>query len=149
MIVPRGITATGAILTAIAVVLVGPLAGCSKNNNAPTARYTVRGEIAALPVANDPTSDFRVHHEAIPSFRASWPDGPLGMKSMTMPFPVAEGLSLDGLKVGEAIELTFAVDYDPKTGKVSSFRATAVKPLPAGTMLDFGGKPAPAPKAAD
>lgn len=130
-------------LTGLAMALAISLAACRQKPQAPSARYTVRGAVASLPIAGDPTTELRVHHEAIPSFRASWPDGPLGMKSMTMPFPLGEGVSLEGLKIGDPVELTFAVDYDAKSGSVLRYRATAVKPLPADTVLDFGGGPRP------
>ena len=106
-----------------------------------TVSYTVRGEIEELPSADDPAADFRVHHESMPHYQR--PDGTLGMNSMIMPFPPAQSLSLEGLTVGEKIELTFEVDYDASTNAVIAFRATKVTNLPADTALDFSPLPQP------
>ncbi len=98
-------------------------------------RYTVRGQVAMLPIADNPASEFMVRHEAIPHFVGE--GGELGMDTMTMPFPVADGLSIDALKVGEKIELTFEVDFDAQSKKMVAYRAVAVTAIPAETELDF------------
>jgi len=97
-------------------------------------RYTVRGEIVSLPGPGG-RGAFDVRHEAIPDFRSS--DGEVvGMGSMTMPFPLAEGLSLDGFAVGDKIEFTLEVNWDPEATPPQ--RVTRVQKLPAETDLDFG-----------
>lgn len=97
--------------------------------------YVVRGRVAQVPDPQNPASEFQVHHEAIPHFRGS--GGRLGMNVMTMPFPLAEGLSLAEVKVGDVIELTFEVDFDVENDRPVGYRATDVKPLPTDTELDF------------
>lgn len=97
--------------------------------------YTTRGVVAQLPIPAEPGTEFFVRHEAIPDFRASLPDGALGMNAMTMPFPIAEDVSLDGLEIGDKITLTFRVDYDAKTGAIKQYRATSFSELPADTVL--------------
>ncbi len=130
----------------LAMIFAGActLPACKKTESKPAAaeqanirkdRYTVRGEVAMLPTADNPSSEFQVRHEAIPHFVGQ--DGELGMDTMTMPFPLADGLSLAALKVGDKIELTFEVDFDTQTKKMVSYRAIAATPLPAETELDF------------
>src|SRR5690554_5132378 len=69
--------------------------------------YTgIRGEIVTLPDPNVPGSELKIHHEQIRDFKTA--DGTVninsrgiaGMASMTMPFPVGEGVDLSGLSVG-------------------------------------------------
>jgi hypothetical protein len=57
----------------------------------------------ALPKPGDPSSTFSVFHETIPDWLR--PDGSKGMNAMVMPFPLANGVSIDGLAVGDAVEV--------------------------------------------
>ena len=95
-------------------------------------RYTVRGEVVSLPVAGDPRSGFQVHHERIPDFRDMGTGEVKGMNPMAMGFPLAEGVSLEGLQVGDPVELVIEA---PRMG--SMIRVTTVTPLPEGTLLDL------------
>lgn len=95
-------------------------------------RYEVRGEVVRLPSAE--ADALTVRHEAIPGFVGV--DGQVvGMDSMTMPFPLAEGVALDGVEVGDKVEFTLEVAWegDPP------YRITRVEELGAETVLDFGG----------
>lgn len=132
------------IAFAITTAFLSLAPACKRSDSKPAAvaqpiieqhRYTVRGVIEQLPSAAEPTREFQVRHEAIPHFVGQ--NGALGMDTMTMPFPLAEGLSLGSLKIKDVIELTFEVDYDTAAKKFVEYRAVAVKPLPAGTELDF------------
>lgn len=109
------------------------------NNESPdsvnTVRYTVRGRIQALPDENKPTSQFLVHHEPVPSFMRE--GTVVGMKSMTMPFPVAKSLSLDGFFVDDIIELTFEIQLDPETSRTLQYEAISVTRLSPETALVF------------
>jgi Cu/Ag efflux protein CusF len=74
-----------------------------------------------------------VYHEPIDNFVGA--DGKVvGMGTMTMPFPLAKGVSLEGLSVGDIVEVTFEVRWKshPRT------QTTKVVKLPAGTELHFG-----------
>lgn len=105
---------------------------------APTVRqdrYSVRGVIAQLPDPANPAAELQIRHEAIPHFRGQ--SGELGMDTMTMPFPLAKGLALDGLKIGDKVTVSFEVDFDAAADKLLAYRATALEPLPAETELDF------------
>jgi len=118
--------------------------------------YIVRGQIVGLPAEGRPFDELQIHHEAIPDFTDR--DGNVmgsknmagmegmkdmkdtkpmatGMKAMTMPYPVAKGLSLDGLAIGDFIEFTFDVTW----GKdYPTYAITKITKLPADTKLDFG-----------
>lgn len=125
------------------VVLLLGLAACSSpQETAPAAggsRHTVRASVVALPGAD---SMLHLHHEAIDDFPGQ--DGkPMGMDSMTMPFPVTKDLPLDGIAVGDRVEVTLLVDWKAD----SSVQVVEVKELPADAPpLVFGeAKPAGSP----
>ncbi|MFG0257082.1 MAG: hypothetical protein ACF8GE_04185 [Phycisphaerales bacterium JB043] len=127
------------------LVVAALLAGCSPSSeNASTdtpessdsiARYTVRGRITSIPAEGVPTSQFLVHHEPIPSFVSG--GKVVGMNEMTMPFPLAEGLSLEGYFVDDVIELTFEVHHDPETGINQGYEAVSLTRLSPDTQLVF------------
>ena len=97
--------------------------------------YTVRGRITELPDEGRPASEFAVHHEPIPSFLSG--GEVVGMASMTMPFPLKEGVSIDGLSVGQAVEMTFEVTYDYESKSPINVQTTKISPLPKDTVLVF------------
>ncbi|MBK7403789.1 MAG: copper-binding protein [Phycisphaerales bacterium] len=109
----------------------------------PTQSYTVRGRIVTLPSADRPIDDLEIQHEAIPDY--SDRDGKVyvnskgvqGMSSMTMPFPVAEGVSLEGLKVGDPVEFTFVVTWGED---YPTYAVTKIATLPADTKLEIPGR---------
>lgn len=144
-----------AVLFSVSLCLCGVfLPGCAKKAPPkPTVTsvvYTVRGEVARLPSPTDPASEFMVRHEEIPDFRASLPDGPLGMKPMIMPFTLGPGVSLEGLHIGDKITVRFSVDYGIPDGRLKESRVLALTPLPKDTRLDFsvrGAEPAAVPPA--
>jgi Cu/Ag efflux protein CusF len=73
-----------------------------------------------------------IRHEAIDSFVDR--DGKrVGMDPMSMPFPVAEGLSLAGLAPGDVVRCTLEVDWQQR----SPVKIAAIEKLPAGTQLTF------------
>jgi len=105
------------------------------------AVYTVRGRVESLP-GTRPGSQLRVHHEHIPDFRGRDGqvhrnrDGTAGMLEMSMEFPLAPGVSLEGIAVGDAVELTFEVGWNRPP---PFFAATAMHKLPPGTQLRLTG----------
>ncbi|MEM1445863.1 MAG: copper-binding protein [Planctomycetota bacterium] len=76
-----------------------------------TKVYDVRGFIVALPDPANPASDLQINHEEIPDF-VNVEGEVSGMKAMVMPFPLAPGVSLEGLAVGDPVALSFAVNWD-------------------------------------
>ncbi len=107
--------------------------------------YVVRGEVRRVPIAGEPAAEFVVHHEAIPHYRAS--EGRLGMNVMSMPFPLAPGLSLEGVSIGDKVEVTFEVEFDTEKDQPVAYRATKVELLPSETELNFTPLPRPEPPA--
>jgi Cu/Ag efflux protein CusF len=124
-----------AALAVLAMLALGALAqgACKQEPDAPAAQYTVRGEIKSLP---QPGGDavLYVHHEAIPTF-VTREGQPRGMPSMSMPFGVTDGVSLEGLAAGDKVEMTFAVHWDQNPAT----RVTALRELPADTQLTLSG----------
>lgn len=137
----------------------GVLSGCPKGgapaskaaglDRAPDVSYTTRGVVESLPAADKPTSEFIVRHEAIDDF-LNPVNGKLGMNAMSMPFTLGKGVSLDGIKLGDKVSLTFGVWYKPGAAgtdrkSIDSYAVTRIAALPADTQLEFRpAKPAPA-----
>ena len=104
--------------------------------------YTgIRGEITSFPEPNVPNSELRIRHEQIRDFKTS--DGTInvnskgvaGMASMTMPFPLGEGMNLEGFSVGDKVEFDFTVNWGG--GSSPAWFVTRMEKLPADTELDF------------
>lgn len=142
----RSHTAPARTLPAVAVAclfLALGLSSCGPSSPPPSARdsqpaqplatYSVRGVVIALPDPSRKGSpDLEFHHEAIPQLKDR--DGNVvGMGEMTMPFPLADGVSLEGVKVGDKLDVTFVVDWS----RAPVHRITAWKMLPDETELDF------------
>jgi len=108
------------------------LAACKEPAPAPPAadRYVVRGEIARLPARAG--GELLVRHEAIPGFKDR-SGAAVGMDAMVMGFGVGPGLALEGLAVGDKVEVTFAVDWTSP-----SLTVEKLVRLPADTPLRFG-----------
>lgn len=98
-----------------------------------TAMYEVRGVITSLPDANNPTTSLNIKHEAIPDF-VDARGKTVGMDTMTMPFPPADGLDLAPFAVGDKVEVTFEVTWGPGQ---NGWQATIINPLPTDAELDF------------
>lgn len=110
------------------LALLLPVA-CSKPAG-PVQSYPVRAEVIQLP--DGPNGDLLIRHEAIDGFVDR--DGKaVGMDPMSMPFPVAEGLSLADLKPGDIVRCTVEVDWKQR----SPAKISAIEKLPAGTQLTF------------
>ena len=117
------------LLLALPLLALFLPAACSKPAG-PVQRYQVRAEVVQLP--EGPNSDLMIRHEAIDGFVDR--DGKVvGMEPMSMPFPVAEGLSLADLKPGDVIRCTVEVDWQQR----SPAKISAIEKLPAGTRLTF------------
>ena len=96
--------------------------------------YTVCGQITQLPNPDRPGSELMVHHEMIPDFENA--EGKVvGMNAMIMPFPLAEGVSLEGFEPGDKVEMTFEMRFKPKT----FYEVTEISEIPEETELDLGG----------
>lgn len=129
------------LLVAVAILPL-TLANCSKKSTPPVAlprdhvgwgEYKSQAIVIALP--SDET-ELILKHEAIPYFVSI--EGELvGMQAMEMPFPLGEGVSLDGIQVDSIVKFTFEVDWNP------SYFITSITVLPAETELDFSDREPP------
>jgi hypothetical protein len=94
--------------------------------------YTVRGQIQELPDPRDPLSGLYIRHEAIDDWIGI--DGEVqGMDSMTMPFPVAEDVTFEGIETGDKVTFTLEVNYDADP----AVQVTGVHKLPDDPELEF------------
>jgi hypothetical protein len=99
---------------AILIPLLTVLAACGGGQREPAAEarlYEVHGVIEQLPDPAQPGSELQIRHEAIPTFMSS-DNKVVGMKAMTMPFPVADGVSLQDLNVGDSVAFSLEVQWD-------------------------------------
>jgi Cu/Ag efflux protein CusF len=131
-----------AVLLAFALVT---FAACGSGTPPPppgNADYEVRGEIAKLPDATPP--QIWIRHEAIPDFRNEAGEV-VGMESMTMPFSLAPGLSLEGLAPGDRIGFRLEMRW----GDRAAASVARIEKLPEGTRLAWESAVEPAPPAAD
>jgi Cu/Ag efflux protein CusF len=108
-------------------------AASSEAAAAATERYTVLGTVSKLPDVSGDTNLY-LRHAAIPDYKNEAGEA-VGMKAMTMPFPLADGVSIEGLQEGDPVEFTFTMRWKP-TGH---YEIVKIVELPAGTEIDFDG----------
>jgi Cu/Ag efflux protein CusF len=95
-------------------------------------RYEARGVVSRLPTESAPA--LYVRHETIPDFVGM--DGEVvGMDSMTMPFPLADGVDLAGIEPGDKVAFTLEVEWEGDL----PYRISRIEELPPDTALDLGG----------
>jgi Cu/Ag efflux protein CusF len=98
----------------------------------PTRTYRVRGVIRQLPRADEAGTPLLIHHEAISDFVGISGDVE-PMEAMTMAFPVASEVSLEGLAPGDRIAFDLEVDWTaPPPAQI-----TALEKIPPETELEF------------
>lgn len=115
---------------AFAAVLLAA-AGCA-GKAAPGRDYTVRGQVRQIPDPATPGSGLYIGHEAIDDWVGR--NGEVeGMDPMTMPFEVADGVSIEGIQPGDVIEFTLHVDWEADT----PVEITRLRELPPDTNLVF------------
>jgi len=73
--------------------------------------YEVRGVVRQIRQPGDGKTQLSVLHEAIPDFVGINGDV-VGMKSMTMPFTVADSVDLTGIEPGSRVRFEPSVDWD-------------------------------------
>lgn len=110
-----------------------PTGAPASERGEPDDTYTVRGVVESVPSPDRPTAEFFVRHEAIDGFKN--PDGSRGMNSMTMPFPLGKGVSLEGIAPGDKVEFVMAVWTRPGH---RGYEIRKIAKLPADTELRFG-----------
>jgi len=73
----------------------------------------VRGVVKALPGPGIAANEILVKHEPIPDYRDE-SGNVVGMMAMTMPFYLAKSVSLDGIAVGDVVEMVVEQRIKPK-----------------------------------
>ena len=107
------------------------LAGCSGGKEEGRT-YTVRGQVTQLPDPGNPGTGLYLNHEAIDDFVSR--DGEMvGMDPMTMSFLVDEEASLEGIGVGDVVEIKLQVDWGAET----EAEIVEIRELPPGTKLVY------------
>ena len=125
------------------IALLGTIiaAGCSQEQRhdqpavaASDARmYVIRGEVISVPQEGKPGTQFIVKHEPIDNFRDA--SGQIvGMSTMGMPFTLGKGVSLEGIRPGDKIEIGWVIQWKPEAKEY----VESVQKLPAETQLRFG-----------
>ncbi len=121
-------------------------AGCSRGTHEPSATaaidartYVIRGEVISVPQADKPGTEFIVKHEPIDDFRNA-AGQIVGMNTMGMPFTPGQGVSLEGIKPGDKIEMRWVLQWKPESKEY----VESVRKLPAETQLRFGEARPPA-----
>ncbi len=106
--------------------------------------YVVRARIERLPEPGRPGGVMVAYHEPIDEF-ADVDGRVVGMNSMAMDFPLAPGVSAEGLRVGDVVELRFRT-WPERIGstRVLSWDVLQIRPLPAGTTVRSGRASPPA-----
>lgn len=75
--------------------------------------YSVKGIIKGMPGDGLAKNEMLVKHQPIPDYRDD-SGAIVGMMAMTMPFYLKEGLSLEGIKAGDTVELKVEQHLKPK-----------------------------------
>lgn len=102
--------------------------------NSTTKTYTIRGRIEQLPDPAVKGSMLQIHHERIEDWVNSKGEVK-GMNSMVMPFPPIQGVSLDGLAIGDLVEFKAEFDYS----RLPPQRTVSITKLPPDTALNIQG----------
>lgn len=113
-------------------LIFGVLMNCTGKGSDSGRTYTTRGQVVQLPDPANPGTGLTLNHEAVDQFMDRQGEI-VGMDPMSMPFPVAKGVSLDGIQVGDVVEFKLHVDWNAEPAA----QITEVRELPAGTKLDF------------
>lgn len=122
----------GNVLRPILLFALLPLlaAGCGSPKGGDAGHtYTVKARVAQLPYQG---GGLYLEHEAIDDYRGR--SGKVeGMHPMTMPFPLAEGVSLEGIQPNDIVEFQLHVDWKADL----PVQITTIRELPPDTRLDF------------
>ncbi|GEJ58097.1 copper-binding protein [Anaeromyxobacter diazotrophicus] len=146
MPLPRQPLRARAALLAAALAALALAAAC-RGGSAPAAgaaarRYTVRGEVVALPRPQAKPAQLTLRHEAIPGF-ADATGAVVGMPSMVMALDLGPAASTAGLAPGDKVEAVLAVDFSRPLVQIER-----LDKLPASTALRLDAPPGGVDEAA-
>jgi hypothetical protein len=119
-------------------LMIASLAGCGPSEapesggQATGHTYKVRGQVTQLPDPANPGSGLYLQHEAVDDF-VDREGKTVGMDPMNMPFPVAAGVSLEGIAPADYVEIDLHVDWQAD----SPVAITRIRKLPPDTRLVF------------
>lgn len=107
-----------AIVSALFLALLAPVVAFADT----PYFFTVKGIVKGMPGEGRAANEILVKHQPIPEYRDQ--DGTvIGMMAMTMPFYLAEGVSLAGIKAGDAVEMKVEQHLKPTfTENVTSIK---------------------------
>lgn len=128
----RGLARGTRLLLAVA------LAACAGGEGRPeseAAVYTSRGVVRRLPTEGSTAPEIWIRHEAIPDF-TDIEGQRVGMDSMTMPFRLDPGVSLEGLEAGDKVRFELSVDWEADLPA----RITDLEELAPEVELDFSAE---------
>jgi hypothetical protein len=118
----------------------GGMSGQDEGEKARVDEYVgILGELMFVPETGDTKLHPKIHHMQIPNFKRqdgtvpTTPDGISGMRSMTMEFPLADGVSIEGFEAGDKIRFSFRVNW----GGQIVWEMTGIEKIDAGTEIDF------------
>jgi hypothetical protein len=115
------------VALACAVILT-MAAGCGQKSTK-GRDYTLRAQVVQPP---DAATGLYIYHEAVDDWVSR--DGKMdGMDPMAMPFPVAKGVSLEGIQANDKVEVKLHVDWNADR----PVEITQVRELPPDTKLVF------------
>jgi hypothetical protein len=118
------------VLVIVLVLLIGAVTGgCGPEPAKDQGRdYKIRAQVVHPPDA----TGLYLYHEAVDDWVSR--DGKVsGMDPMAMPFPVAQGVPLDGIQANDKVEATLHVDWKADR----PVEITNVRELPPDTELVF------------
>lgn len=76
-------------------------------------KFKVKGVIRGLPGQGLAKDEVLVKHQEIPEYRDQ-SGKVVGMMAMTMPFYLAPGVSMEGLRIGDPVELEIEQHLEPE-----------------------------------
>ncbi len=113
----------------IALITVITALGCGPKTETGARDYTVRAQVVQPP---DAATGLYIYHEAIDDWVGR--SGKVeGMDTMAMPFPVAQGVPLQGIQANDKIEVKLHVSWEADR----PVEITEVRKLPPDTKLEF------------
>lgn len=115
---------------ALAALLLASLSACDSEPGYQYT-YTTRAVVLSLP-GERVTQEFIVHHETIPDYRSI--NGSIGMNEMAMPIPVPDTSVLEGISIGDKVEIVFGERFEPD----HAMGVISITKLPADTALTLG-----------
>ncbi len=121
-----------AVRWSVLLLVLSIAVSCTGKGSDSGRTYTTRGQVIQLPDPANPGTGITLNHEAVDQFMDRQGEI-VGMDPMSMPFPVAKDVSLEGIRATDVVEFDLHVDWSQEPAA----QITRIRKLPAGTKLDF------------